>query len=111
MISYEGFNEKILTFPVAAKIEKGTFVTFSSNGCVRAVSEDGDEDFFGVVIDSDSKFAAVQVSGFYEAPTTDTIPLGYTALSSTGTDIISGEESTILRLVIQTGSNTVGILL
>lgn len=82
-LSYEGFGVNALTFRCSAKINDGAPVKFNKPNYVVTCS-DGNE-FHGVVIDSDTSYASVQMRGIVTVNYTGTAPtLGYCVLSANG---------------------------
>ena len=78
-VSFNGFNEKALTFMCKEELTKLYPVKISDNKTVALCGED--EAFAGICIDSDSENASVQVSGYVKMKYSDTAPaLGRNAL-------------------------------
>lgn len=78
-VSFNGFNEKALTFICEEEITKGYPVNITENSTVSKCAED--EAFLGICLDSDRENATVQVSGYVKMKYTDTAPeLGRNAL-------------------------------
>ncbi len=82
-LSYEGFEVNALTFKCSSKINDAAPVKFYKQGGVTAC--DGGDEFHGVVIDSDTQYASVQMRGVVTVNYTgDTPTLGYNILSANG---------------------------
>ena len=85
-ISYDGFNERAITFLHDGMIEPGMLVTMDYSGTVRSASEG--EAFIGKVVSADSNFAVVQVNGYVECESMQEIGVGRHRLASDGYDDI-----------------------
>ena len=82
-VSYEGFKVNALTFKCSVKMDKGLPVKIYASNKVMECS-DG-EAFHGVVVDSDSKYSSVQVTGIVTLPYTGAAPAtGYNNLVANG---------------------------
>lgn len=78
-VSFNGFNEKALTFICEEEISKGYPVKVTDNSAVAKCGED--EAFIGICLDSDKENATVQMSGYAKMKYTDGAPqLGRNAL-------------------------------
>ncbi len=79
-INFSGYNENVVTFEVAGTdVTMGTPVKMSSSATVTKCS-DGDN-MIGVAVNVRNGYAAVQLTGYIEMPTEDTISVGYQTLS------------------------------
>ena len=78
-VSFNGFNESVLTFKCPEEIEKLYPVKISSAATVaKCITNDA---FTGFCLDSDKENATVQMSGYVKTTYSDTAPaLGRTAL-------------------------------
>jgi hypothetical protein len=85
-ISYDGFNERAITFLHDGMVESGMLVTMDYSGTVRSASEG--EAFIGKVVSADSNFAVVQVDGYVECESRQEIGVGRHRLASDGYDDI-----------------------
>ena len=72
-ISYEGFNEKVITFNCTNEVTAGAPVRFSDDDTVT-VSGEGEE-FIGVALSARDGLAAVQLCGTVELPFAGTQPV------------------------------------
>ena len=112
-VSFNGFNESVLTFKTIAKIESGTFVKMSGNGTVAAC-ESGDE-IIGVVISGDENHAAVQVGGVVTAPVASGVTgltPGFNILTANGKNILLDDDSCVInRLVLSVDTNKITFIL
>ena len=100
-VSYNGFNEKAITFRTKEKIADNTFVKISANDTVAACAS-GDV-FCGIVATGDNKHATVLTNGTVTVPYTGTAPtLGYCNLVANGTGGVSvdanGRECLVLSI-------------
>lgn len=113
-ISFNGFNENSATFEIGGVVEKGNVVKMSSNNKVTACSSGND--ICGVVraIESDG-YATVQLSGYVEAPYTDTAPtVGFCTLAGNGSGgikVVATGGRSHLVLNVDTTSKIAGFLL
>ena len=109
-ISYEGYNNKQLTFKAGEAVTENIPVKLSSNDTV-GVCSDGDE-FAGVAAQVRNGLAAVQMSGAVTLPYTgDTAPtVGYVSLAADGeggvTVPVSGGKK-VLAISVNTTAHTV----
>lgn len=79
-VSFNGFNEKVLTFKCAEEITKLYPVKISDNATVSICNED--EAFTGICLDSDKENATVQMSGYVKTTYSGSAPvLGINALA------------------------------
>lgn len=113
-VSFNGFNEKLLTFKCAAEITAGYPVKISANGTVAACAS-GDE-LCGVAVESDSSYSSVKLCGVVTLPYTgSTAPsLGYTSLAADGAGGVSVPASggrTYLVLSLDSTAGTVTFML
>ncbi len=100
-VSYEGFNVNALTFNCSAEIAKGKPVKINKSSHV-AQCTDGDS-FHGIVVDSDSKYASVQVAGVVTISYSGTAPAtGYTGLCADGNGGVKTSTSGEKHLVFAT---------
>lgn len=113
MISFKGFDEKILTFKTASTIAAGTPVKISANNTVAAAAANGD--FVGIVASSSDDAAAVIVNGYVELPYSgDSAPaLGTATVAADGKGKITAAENgrSVTVLCVDTVGKTAGIIL
>ena len=101
-ISFDGFNGKLLTFAVDSEIEPGTLVTIYENGKVNAAIDD---DFIGVVINCDGRYAGVQVEGAVTVPYRgNSIAAGYSGLLADSNGRLTAGEARKDRIVLDADS-------
>ncbi len=80
-VSFNGFNEKVLTFKTESAVETGYPVMMSGNGTVAAC-ESGDA-FCGIAVHSEGTYVSVQLTGAITMPYTGTTPeVGYENLAA-----------------------------
>ncbi len=111
-VSFEGFDEKVLTFNTSEDLESGTLVKLSGNGTVTACGED--DGFIGVVIDKRKNICSVQVGGFVTLPYEGAAPgLNYQTLCAASEGAVTAGESGRQYLVtaVDSEAGTVGIIL
>lgn len=71
-VSFNGFNDKVLTFKCEEKIEAGYPLKITSKHTV-SMAESGNS-FVGLCLDSDGKNASVLVSGYVKMNYSGTVP-------------------------------------
>ena len=111
-VSFNGFNEKAVTFLCGDGVEAGGTVVVSDNGTVSA-AEEGDI-LCGVVSAVDGDCASVQLTGYVRLPYSSTAPeAGYNTLSCDGNGGVCVDEDGKSYLVIDvdTTDTTVGFIL
>lgn len=80
-VSFNGFNEKVLTFKTESAVETGYPVMMSGNGTVAPC--DSGDDFCGIAVHAEGKYVSVQLAGAVTVPYTGTAPeAGYATLSA-----------------------------
>ncbi|MBQ8764040.1 MAG: hypothetical protein IJZ07_08050 [Clostridia bacterium] len=98
-VSFSGFNNNTLTFKCSVAIDKGTPVMIYKSSTVIECN-DG-ESFHGIVVDSDSKYASVQVRGVVKMPYTGTAPAtGYNSLGADGNGGVKLSTSSVKYLIL-----------
>lgn len=113
MVSYNGFDEKFLTFK-NTKVQKGDLVAIKNDGVAEKANNSAK--FVGVCVDdSHAGYITVQVSGYVELPYTGTMPdINYSAFTSNGNGGVKYENggSIIFKVLkIDTAKNIVGFIL
>lgn len=113
MVSFNGFDEKVLTFN-GTDITEGAPVTVKDNGMVEN-SANSDE-FVGVCSGCvNNSYVTVQVSGYMELKYSGEAPkLGYTALAANGNGGVKSSASgkNVCRVLkVDTENSTVGFIL
>lgn len=112
-VSFDGFNENVLTFNYQGDVCSEALVKISSNGTV-APCADGDK-IAGVARNADGECAAVQVGGYVTCAYTGTAPtVGYCGMLAGGANAVkSATTGGIMYLVldVDTVTKTVGFLL
>ena len=111
MISFKGFDQKILTFKVASAIDAGTPVKISANSTVAKAGANAA--FVGIVSSDDA--AGVIMGGYVELPYSgDSAPaLGTVTVAADGNGGITAASTgrTVTVLTVDTTAKTVGIIL
>ena len=113
MISFKGFDQKILTFKVASAIDAGTPVKISANSTVAKAG--ANVAFVGIVSSSSDDAAGVIMGGYVELPYSgDSAPaLGTVTVAADGNGGITAASTgrTVTVLTVDTTAKTVGIIL
>lgn len=110
-VSFNGYDEGIMTFEAASGVAVGVPVAVSANGKVSAVTSGA---FCGICTGVRDGYAAVQLKGYVVAPSTGSISVGYTKLAAaTGgkvkADSTNGREYLVVN--VDSTANTVGFIL
>lgn len=113
MISFNGFDEKVLTFN-GTGVTEGALVTLKDSAMVE--NSANSEEFIGVCVGCvNDSYVTVQVSGYMELKYSGEAPkLGYTALVANGTDGVKASSSgkNVCRVLkVDTVNSTVGFIL
>ena len=107
MISFKGFDQKILTFKVASAIDAGTPVKISANSTVAKAGANAA--FVGIVSSSSDDAAGVIMGGYVELPYSgDSAPV---AADGNGGITAASTGRTVTVLTVDTTAKTVGIIL
>ena len=110
-VSFNGFDEGIITFEAADGVTAGAPVMITANG---KVSSAGTGDFCGVCKSVRGGYAAVQVRGYVQIPSTGSISPCYTKLiGASGGKVKADSTNGREFLVVDADStaNIVGIIL
>lgn len=109
-VSFNGYNEGVLTFEAESGVTVGTPVTMSGNGKVKAAQN---AVFCGVCINSRNGYAGVQINGYVTVEYSGTLSVGYNKLVSADgkvkADTTNGRE--ILVVDVDSTAKTAGIIL
>lgn len=113
MVSFKGFDEKILTFKNGG-ISTGYPVCVNADSSVHDAGASAE--FIGICFDRNSnEYVNVQVSGYIELPYTGSAPAtGYTALVSDGNGgikVLSSGKVLYKVIKVDTVNKIVGIIL
>ncbi len=112
MISYNGFNEGVLTFK-DTDTKVGYPVDISESGLTR--NAESGKDFIGVCVSKDNDYITVQVCGYIEMKYTGTLPnYGYQALVSNGSGGVKASTATTKLykvLKVDTANNIIGFII
>ncbi len=110
-ISFDGFDNKALTFMTEEMTEPGTIVTVSDSGTVVPA---GTNDVpLGVVLGCDGSYACVGVRGVYKMPCDSSVEAGFLCLeTNSGGKLTCGTDG-IMRFVLDVDetSGTATVLL
>lgn len=108
-VSFNGYNEGILTFEAEDGVTVGAPVEISENGKVKAA----ENVFFGICTGVRDGFAAVQLDGYIKVKYSGTLTHGYNKLISADgkvkADTTDGRE--ILVVDLDAANNIAGIIL
>lgn len=108
-VSFNGYNEGIVTFEAESDVKAGAPVVLSGNGKVKAATTE----FCGICSALRGGYAAVQLNGYVKVPYTGTLTVGYSKLAAENgkvkTDSTNGRS--ILVVDVDTTSNYAGIIL
>lgn len=110
-VSFNGFNNKALTFAAKGSIERNYPVKISESSTVSQCS-DG-ESFVGFCVDCDGESAVIKMSGYVKTVYTGTKPsLGKTTLTSSADGTVkTGSSGTVCTvLAVNTSDSTVEFL-
>ena len=109
-VSFNGYDEKVLTFACTDKLEKGTPVKLSGNGTVAACADD--DVFIRVVLSVRDGFAAVQTGGYVQLVPSGSVAIGYQKISAaTDGKVKADTDNGREYLVLHTAADNVGIIL
>lgn len=115
MVSYNGFNSKVITISKATEENMlGKIVTVSGNNAVVAPKN---SEFVGVCVSDNGAYLGVQVEGYVECPYTGTISeCGWAHIVSNGTNEVATATATagsVMRRVMKldTDNKIVGFIL
>lgn len=108
-VDFKGYNENVATFLVSGSLDSGQFVKISADYTVSAAAS-GDE-IIGYCVGARDGYAAVQLSGYVEAPSTGTISRGYVGLSAASSANVQASNSAGKHLVICSADNKIGFIL
>ncbi|MDD3260442.1 MAG: hypothetical protein PHU79_00795 [Oscillospiraceae bacterium] len=103
-----GYGENAATFLCGTKLAPGAPVMVSANGTVAAANGD----FCGVVLSWRDGAAAVQLAGYVRLPYSGEKPgFGYQGLTAKDGKVSTAADAAPKRLVVDTDSTAVGIIL
>ena len=110
-VSFNGFNEGVLTFEAASGVAAGKPVMISQSGKVQAVTSGA---FCGICLNVREGYAAVQLSGYVTVPCSGTVNVGYQKLAAytdgkVKVDTTNGREYLVVDVNATAG--TAGIIL
>ena len=110
-VSFNGYDEGIVTFEAASGVAAGNPVAVSANGKVTAVTSNA---FCGICKSVRNGYAAVQLKGYVQMPSTGSISLGYSKLAAAAggkikADSTNGREYLVVDF--DSTANVVGFIL
>ncbi len=107
-ISFNGFNEEVLTFIADSSVTEGALVKMKASGTVEKAS-DGDG-FIGVCLNVRNGYAAVQVEGYVECAFSGTADVGSAVLTAASTGVKSSASGKEYRIIFK-DAGKIGFLL
>lgn len=110
-VSFNGFNDKALTFMCEEEITKGYPVNITDNYTVSKA--DTADSFVGICLESDNENAVVQVSGYVKMNYSDAVPaLGhnYFVCAADGTVQENSKGTPVTVLAVNDADTTVEFL-
>ncbi len=109
-VNFNGYNENVVTFETKnSDVVMGTAVKMSESSTVAKCA--ADEAFAGVALNVRNGYAAVQLSGYIEMPTDESIAVGYQKLVAATGNKVKISDSGREYLVVYTDTNVVGFIL
>lgn len=108
-ISFNGFNENVLTFIADSSVEEGMPVKMSGDGTVAKCS--ANDAFCGLCVSVRSGYAAVQLTGYAVFPAGAKIAAGYKKLAVNSSGKVATNESGREYLVVNSSETEIGIIL
>lgn len=110
-VNFNGYNENVVTFAVDnSTVTMGTPVKMTGSNTVGAC-EDGDT-MAGVAVNVRNGYAAVQLSGYIEMPTSDTsLETGYQNIAVAGDGEVALSDNGREYLVVSVGDGIAGFIL
>lgn len=109
-VSFNGYDEKVITFACDDTVEMGSLVKLSGNGTVTACS-DGDV-FIGVVCSVRGGYCGVQTGGYTQVPVSGSVSVGFQKLSAAGAGKAKGNAAAGREFfVLDVTDGSAGILL
>ena len=108
-VSFNGYNEGIVTFEADSTVTVGSPVAMSDNGKVTAASSE----FCGICTGIRNGYAAVQLDGYIKVEYSGSLTVGYNKLAASGgkalVDTSNGRD--ILVVDVDSTNNIAGIIL
>jgi len=109
-VSFNGYDEKMITFACNETVKKGSLVKLTQNGEVAAC-EDGDN-FVGVAVNVRGGYAGVQMGGYISVPVSGSAALGFQKLSAaSGSAVKIAASGGREHLVLDVSEGFAGILI
>lgn len=97
-VSFNGFNNKALTFLTDEELEQGDLVTLDGEGKL-VPAEQGDV-FIGVVESCRGGYASVTVSGALTVPADTSVQPGYQGLSMGSNGVVTAGDELFCKFVL-----------
>lgn len=107
-IRFSGYGENILTFECTDNVMPSNLVKMIASGKVTNASEN--DDFIGMCIGTNGRYAAIQLDGYIETFKTGTVNVGYNKLVKASKGVKTAENG-IDRLVIYSDDTKIGFIL
>ncbi len=108
-VDFKGYGENVATFLADDTVKEGTLVKLSASYTVTACAA-GDE-IVGVCVNARDGYAAVQLSGYVELPSTAQIAVGYKGICAGNGVAVKTDTAATKHCVIYSGTKTVGFIL
>lgn len=110
-VSFNGFNQNVLTFVSENDIKQNALVKMTDNGKVDAC-ENGDE-FIGVCVNSRLGYAGVQMTGYAKTTYSGDVAVGYVTVVCDENGGIKADENgrKVLVTDVDTTAQTVGFIM
>ena len=110
-VSFNGFNEGVLTFEAVNGVEAGKPVMVSASGKVQAATSGA---FCGICLNVREGYAAVQLSGYVTVPCSGSVSVGYQKLAADSSGKVKADNNNgreYLVADVNTAAGTIGIIL
>lgn len=108
-VDFKGYNENVATFIADETVEVGKFVVMDENYSVKAASED--DEIYGYCIGVRDGYAAVQLTGYVEAPVSGDVDLGLTSIAAASATTVAASETASAHKVIFVNDDVIGFIL
>ena len=108
-VSFNGFNDFMVTMEADASLEAGDMVTISAQGKACPCAEDGA--ICGYAVSVRDGYAAVQICGYVNVPADKSLTAGVKKLSVDSNGKVKENTQGREFLVVCTGNESAGIIL
>ena len=108
-ISFNGFNENVLTFIADSTVEEGMPVKISADGTVSKCANN--DAFCGLCVGVREGYATVQLTGYAVFPAGAKVTVGYTKLAVNSEGKVAANNSGREYLVVDSTATEIGIIL